>query len=85
MFNFGKDNITLLKELIAYLENGGVDMGAARRFAQAGEWGLAFREVYFASNADDGVLYRQHQASIERLNNLLASNHYYAEHLGFPL
>ena len=85
MFNFGNDNIALLKELIAHLEDGGVDMDVAKRFARAGEWGLAFREIHSASNADDGVLYKQHQVSMERLNNLLASNSYYAEHLGFPL
>ncbi len=85
MFNLGNHNITLLKELIVHLEDGGADMGIVRRFTNAGEWGLAFREIFFASTANDGALYRQHQASIERLNNLLARNHYYAEHLGFPL
>ena len=85
MFSFGAKNIALLKELISHLETLGENMDVARRLTRAGEWGLAFQEVYIAANKVNGGFYREHQIELERLNNLLATNSYYARFLGFPL
>ena len=82
--DFGRTRIDQLKMFIDRLESKGIDMSFAGRFLRAGEWGLAFREVYYAAVAD-GAAYREMEVELEAINNFLAKYQYYADRLGYPL
>jgi len=81
---FGRTRIDQLTSLVNRLESLKIDTGHARRFLCAGEWGLAFQEIYYAAVAD-GATYRSLEVELELLNNFLAKHDYYAAHLGYPL
>lgn len=81
---FGDARIEQLKSFVDRLEGKGIDMAYANRFLRAGEWGLAFREIYYAALAD-GAAYRSMEVKLEPINSFLAKYKYYADRLGYPL
>ena len=70
---------TLLDEFVA----SGIYCGHAERLLRAGAFEHCFKELYFAATKD-GDAYREHEVTLEQLNNEIARLPY-ARTLGFPL
>ena len=81
---FGNARIEQLASLIDRLEGNRIDVGFAKRFFRAGEWGLCFKEIYYAAVAN-GAKYGSMEVELESLNQFLSKYKYYANHLGYPL